>query len=382
MTSNARAETRVDASTSRPSRARVDLSPVEHFARVVRGAVSTRSSAVCAARRAMRQAPLAMTARERPRRALGRDVRMQRRARGLEPCRRESLDEARGVEASGEDVARFLSVRLRAMDINVLMDGWENTLEDVEMALVMERHVFGARVEARSALERLREHEEPQKMIPSTVDAQITTNVTSSDLVRSMERTLARASAFARAQRFPPVQPAGTPLDALAMRKTGKEKARRADEIARRIRWKIHDLKRREVSAKIISDSLAKKELDVSSAVAKSTSSSRALKRAAPAGFQKTMSAAKRVRFSKHKPLVLKLREPEISILASKQLTSFGRDVTNAASDQTRRVVVNVSKAASGVLRRNFMSSVKRHSTMPRTTADDFSVSKFPKLPR
>ena len=268
------------------------------------------------------------------------------------------------------------------MDINVLMDGWENTLEDVEMALVMERHVFGARVEARSALERLLEHEEPQKMIPSTVDAQITTNVTSSDLVRSMERALARASAFARAQRFPPVQPAGTPLDALAMRKTGKEKARRADEIARRIRWKIHDLKRREVSAKIISDSLAKKELDVSSAVAKSTSSSRALKRAAPAGFQKTMSAAKRVRFSKHKPLVLKLREPEISILASKQLTSFGRDVTNAASDQTRRVVVNVSKAASGVLRRNFMSSVKRHSTMPRTTADDFSVSKFPKLPR
>ena len=303
-------------------------------------------------------------------------MRMQRRARGVNPPRRESV-EATGGEATGEDGARFLSVRLRVMDINVLMDGWQNTLEDAEMALVMERHVFGARVEARSARER--EHEEAQMTIPSTVDAHVTKNVTSSDVVQFVERALARARAFARAQRFPPAQPAGTPMDALAMRKTGKDKARRADEIARRIRWKIHDLKQKEVSVKIISDALAKTELNASSTVAKSTSS-RALKRAG--GFQKTMSAAKRARFSKHKPLVLKLREPEISILGSKQLTSFGRDVTNAASDQTRRVVVNVSKAASGVLRRNFMSSVKRHSTMPRTTADDFSVSKFPKLPR
>jgi hypothetical protein len=372
MSSNARAETHAEPSTS----TLFDLSPREHFTRVVRGGAATRASAVCAPRRASRRSTLAMTTRERPEHALGRDVRMQRRARGVKPRRRESV-EATGVEATGEDVARFLSVRLRAMDINVLMDGWQNTLEDAEMALVMERHVFGARVEARSARER--EHEEAQMTIPSTVDAHVTKNVTSSDVVQFVERALARARAFARAQRFPPAQPAGTPMDALAMRKTGKDKARRADEIARRIRWKIHDLKQKEVSVKIISDALAKTELNASSTVAKSTSS-RALKRAG--GFQKTMSAAKRARFSKHKPLVLKLREPEISILGSKQLTSFGRDVTNAASDQTRRVVVNVSKAASGVLRRNFMSSVKRHSTMPRTTADDFSVSKFPKLPR
>jgi len=380
MSSNARAETHAEASTS----TLFDLSPREHFTRVVRGAAATRASAVCAPRRASRRSTLAMTTRERPEHALGRDVRMQRRARGVKPRRRESV-EATGVEATGEDVARFLSVRLRAMDINVLMDGWQNTLEDAEMALVMERHVFGARVEARSARER--EHEEAQMTIPSVTvpsvtvpsDAHVTKNVTSSDVVQFVERALARARAFARAQRFPPAQPAGTPMDALAMRKTGKDKARRADEIARRIRWKIHDLKQKEVSVKIISDALAKTELNASSTVAKSTSS-RALKRAG--GFQKTMSAAKRARFSKHKPLVLKLREPEVSILGSKQLTSFGRDVTNAASDQTRRVVVNVSKAASGVLRRNFMSSVKRHSTMPRTTADDFSVSMFPKLPR
>jgi hypothetical protein len=100
-------------------------------------------------------------------------------------------------------------------------------------------------------------------------------------------------------------------------------------------------------------------------------------KRTAPA----ISPMSKRARRNYHEPLVLKLREPKVQLLGSKRIEKFGRDVTNATSAQTRRVVESVSKAASTLVRRNFMSSAVKTRDQRMATTDDASVRKF-RLPR
>ena len=55
---------------------------------------------------------------------------------------------------------------------------------------------------------------------------------------------------------------------------------------------------------------------------------------------------------------MLRLKEPKVVIPGIKRASAFGRDITNATSEKTKRVVQSVSKAAAGFVRRQM--SVKR----------------------
>ena len=112
--------------------------------------------------------------------------------------------------------------------------------------------------------------------------------------------------------------------------------------------WKINDYRRKQTNSRTIedapreSDERAARALEVKATLSQAPSGAR--KRAASSASA-TTSASKRARLDKRKPLVLKLREPKISILGSGFLSdAFGRDVTNTTSEKTRDAVRSVSK--------------------------------------
>jgi len=388
---DARGETLVD-----------DLVPLEHFSRVIRGRARETGRETCALGARGVEGQEKVEAREedargwsmRRRRARTRDA-SGRRAR-LEGANRarddvvtmcgtfdalrlagtssSSASAAKSVaSATSTDplAARYLSVPLGRADVDVVVRRWGfRSLRDLGTALAMERQVFGARVEAERA-------RTPRETASGPRD-DATTSV--EDIVRSMTSALRAMRAVSRARRFPLAAPRGTPAEARAARAALKEDARRVDETARRVGWKINDYRRRK---QMNGQMLAEAPRESEAREVKATSGdapSGALKRAASSA---TTSAPKRARHDARKPLVLKLREPKISILGSRFLSdAFGRDVTNATSEKTRDAVRSVSKAAAGVIRRNLFGRVHRMDPATSTPRDDVILRPFPKLPR
>ena len=74
------------------------------------------------------------------------------------------------------------------------------------------------------------------------------------DVVRSMMSALRAMRAVSRARRFPLAVPRGTPAEARAARLALKENARRVDETARRVGWKINDYRRKQTNSRTIED--------------------------------------------------------------------------------------------------------------------------------
>jgi hypothetical protein len=382
-----------------------DLVPLEHFSRVIRGRARETGRETCAlgargvkgkgtAREEdAREWSMTRRRRARTRDALGRDVRLKgaNRARDDVVAMCGTFDALRlaGTSASASAAksvasttatdplaARYLSVPLGRADVDVVVRRWGfRTLRDLGTALAMERQVFGARDEAERARTRRETAAGPRDDATKSVE----------DVVRSMTSALRAMRAVSRARRFPLAAPRGTPARARAARAALKEDARRVDETARRVGWKINDYRRRkQMDGRILTD--APRESDAREREAREVKAtpgdapSRALKRAAS---NATTSASKRARHDARKPLVLKLREPKISILGSRFLSdAFGRDITNATSEKTRDAVRSVSKAAAGVIRRNLFGRVHRMDPATSTPRDDVILRPFPKLPR
>lgn len=278
-------------------------------------------------------------------------------------------------------IAASLATPLRRMDVEAVMEflgsiGVSTTTSAVD--LVLERNIFGVLVEAprRAEIDECAEFEHACKL--HVKDERVVTD----DILQRMQSALMLASAITRARRFPPVAPICSPSAEEKVRKLVKERSVRLYQLTRKIRWKIASA-RKAVSHQPF---LERDTVVLSEKVIPRLSSPRnfvdgsenrtSRKRTAPTRSQP--SASKRVRQNGTKPLVLRLREPGISIFASQRGIE---EITNA-SESTRRVIESVSKVASSLIRRNAMSSMKRPDALPRTSADDFSISRFPKLPR
>ncbi len=387
-----------------------DLVPLEHFSRVIRGRAREGGSETCAlgtrgwvAKEARAGADAAAKGWMRrwtsTRDAVGKRVRLERTCRAREAVvtfehlcgtfdglslAAESSSSAEEVVASAATdprAARYLSVPLGCADVDIVVHRWGfRTLRDLGTALAMERQVFGARVENAARAEEFKRA--PEAPVGQRADAARSIE----DVVRSMMSVLRAMRAVSRARRFPLAAPRGTPAEARAARLALKENARRVDETARRVGWKINDYRRKQTNSRMIedapreSDERAARALEVKATLSQAPSGAR--KRAASSASA-TTSASKRARLDKRKPLVLKLREPKISILGSGFLSdAFGRDVTNATSEKTRDAVRSVSKAAASVIRRNLFGNARRVDPVTSTPRDDVILRPFPKLPR
>ena len=387
-----------------------DLVPLEHFSRVIRGRAREGGSETCAlgtrgwvAKEARAGADAAAKGWMRrwtsTRDAVGKRVRLERTCRAREAVvtfehlcgtfdglslSAESSSSAEEVVASAATdprAARYLSVPLGCADVDIVVHRWGfRTLRDLGTALAMERQVFGARVENAAHAEEFKRA--PEAPVGQRADAARSIE----DVVRSMMSVLRAMRAVSRARRFPLAAPRGTPAEARAARLALKENARRVDETARRVGWKINDYRRKQTNSRMIedapreSDERAARALEVKATLSQAPSGAR--KRAASSASA-TTSASKRARLDKRKPLVLKLREPKISILGSGFLSdAFGRDVTNATSEKTRDAVRSVSKAAASVIRRNLFGNARRVDPVTSTPRDDVILRPFPKLPR
>ena len=381
-----------------------DLVPLEHFSWVIRGRAREGESETCAlgtrgwvAKEARAgdddDAKGWMRRWTSTRDALGKRVRLERtrRARDAVVTFEHLCGTFDGLSLAAEGVAasaatdpraaRYLSVPLGCADVDIVVRRWGfRTLRDLGTALAMERQVFGARVETAARAEEFKRA--PEAPVGQRADAARSIE----DVVRSMMSALRAMRAVSRARRFPLAAPRGTPAEARAARLALKENARRVDETARRVGWKINDYRRKQTNRRMIedapreSDERAARALEVKATLSQAPSGAR--KRAASCASA-TTSASKRARLDKRKPLVLKLREPKISILGSGFLSdAFGRDVTNATSEKTRDAVRSVSKAAASVIRRNLFGNARRVDPVTSTPRDDVILRPFPKLPR
>ena len=377
-----------------------DLVPLEHFSWVIRGRAREGESETCAlgtrgwvAKEA--RAGAADDAKGWMRRwtstrdAVGKRVRLERTRRARDAvvtfehlCGTfDGLSLAAESSAADPRAAQYLSVPLGCADVDIVVRRWGfRTLRDLGTALAMERQVFGARVENAARAEEFKRA--PEAPVGQRADAARSIE----DVVRSMMSALRTMRAVSLARRFPLAAPRGTPAEARAARLALKENARRVDETARRVGWKINDYRRKQANRRMIedapreSDERAARALEVKATLSQAPSGAR--KRAASSASA-TTSASKRARLDKRKPLVLKLREPKISILGSGFLSdAFGRDVTNATSEKTRDAVRSVSKAAASVIRRNLFGNARRVDPVTSTPRDDVILRPFPKLPR
>ena len=242
------------------------------------------------------------------------------------------------------------------------------TLEDLNVALAMERQVFIADASNPASETTIvtRRNDEPYEGALRQTKRRST--------VECMRRSLAYARAFARASRFPLAEPNGSPATCAQARETHKQKAVNLTRLERRMERSVINAKLKTNVAKV---ALARDPGSPLALPASSPQVNVSKKRTAPA----ISPMSKRARRNYHEPLVLKLREPKVQLLGSKRIEKFGRDVTNATSAQTRRVVESVSKAASTLVRRNFMSSAVKTRDQRMATTDDASVRKF-RLPR
>ena len=360
---------------SRPLRVVEALTPVEHYSRVIRGNCRlTTTEGEDESVRFQRRRGGEKVVRAREREARERDT--ERRATRMSISRR-------GREASSSDRAlsaqqqRYEQQRpplqfalpLAGRDVQAVLCAMLHgvTLEDLNVALAMERQVFIADASSPASETTIATRRN------QPYDGALKTKRRST--VESMRRSLAYARAFARASRFPLAEPNGSPVTCARARETHKQKAVNLTRLERRMERSVN-------AAAKLKTNVAKVAAarDTGSPLALPASSPQvnvSKKRTAPA----ISPMSKRARRNSHEPLVLKLREPKVQLLGSKRIEKFGRDVTNATSVQTRRVVESVSKAASTLVRRNFMSSAVKTRDQRMATTDDVSVRKF-RLPR
>ena len=311
--------------------------------------------------------------RAREREAIERDTGRRATRMSISRRGREASASVRALSAQQHDYATPLqfALPLARRDVEAVLCTmlYGVTLEDLNVALAMERQVFIADASnPASETTIVTRRNEPYEGTLRQTKRRST--------VECMRRSLAYARAFARASRFPLAEPNGSPATCAQARETHKQKAVNLTRLERRME-------------RSVINAAAKLKTNVSEvAVARDTGSPLALPASSPqvnVSKKRTAPAvspmSKRARRNSHEPLVLKLREPKVQLLDSKRIEKFGRDVTNATSAQTRRVVESVSKAASTLVRRNFMSSAVKARDQRMATTDDVSVRKF-RLPR
>lgn len=371
-----------------------DLAPIEHFSLVFRRACAVGDSFACGGRSGrMGETILSIASTSKLcvhrscvslplMRRVGSKSRTHAGALRLE--HRAAAREGGTSHSSTLDIFASLSVPLRRVDVDALMHllGFaQASVMSSTIVLVMERNIFGALVEA----PRCAETEERDALKETCEQHGEDVKVGAHDIVQRARATITLAAAIARARRFPPFEPTGSPAAAAANRKITKDRSLLLDQLTRRIRWRItnatkDDPQRRclESGAVVLSEDTKSRRSSPPKCATGSPENRTSRKRAAPSGSLSSASASKRFRRDGTKPLVLRLREPEMSVFGSRRGIE---DVTNA-SERTRRVVETVSKAASSLIRRNAMSSMKRPESAPRTSSDDFSIRRFPKLPR
>jgi len=367
--------TSTSTSTPRPLRIVEALTPVEHYARVIRGGTCLTKKGEDESVRFQSRRGGEKLVRTREREAIERDNGRRATRMFISRGGREALATVRALSAQQQQQRRrqqpplLFALPLARRDVDAVLCTMLSgvTLEDLDVALAMERQVFIANA-SNPASETTIATRRNQPNYGALKTKQRST-------VESMRRSLAYARAFARASRFPLAEPNGSPATCAQARETHKQKAVNLTRLERRMERSVN------VAATLKTNvSQVAVASDTGSPLALPTSSPQvnvSRKRTAPA----ISPMSKRARRNRDEPLVLKLREPKLQLLGSKRIETFGRDVTNATSAQTRRVVESVSKAASTLVRRNFMSSAVKARDQRTATTNDVSVRKF-RLPR
>lgn len=368
--------TSTSTSVSRPLRTVEALTPVEHYSRVIRGDCRlTTTKGEDESVRFQRRRGGEKVVRAREREAIERDTGRHATRMSISRRGRETSASVRALSAQQHDdyaTPLQFALPLARRDVEAVLCTmlYGVTLEDLNVALAMERQVFIADASnpaSETTIVTRRNDEQYEGTLRQTKRR---------STVECMRRSLAYARAFARASRFPLAEPNGSPATCAQARETHKQKAVNLTRLERRME-------------RSVTNAAAKLKTNMSEvAVARDTGSPLALPASSPqvnVSKKRTAPAispmSKRARRNSHEPLVLKLREPKVQLLGSKRIEKFGRDVTNATSAQTRRVVESVSKAASTLVRRNFMSSAVKARDQRMVTTDDVSVRKF-RLPR
>jgi len=372
--------TSTSTSVSRPLRTVEALTPVEHYSRVIRGAcrLTKTTEGEDESVRFQRRRGGENLVRAREREAMERDDGRRATRMSISRRGREAASSVRALSARQHDCEQQQQQRpplqfalpLARRDVEAVLCTMLHgvTLEDLNVVLAMERQVFIA--DASSAASETTIATRRNQPYEGTLKTKRRSTV------ECMRRSLAYARAFARASRFPLAEPNGSPVTCARARETHKQKAVNLTRLERRME-------------RSVTNAAAKLKTNVGKvAVARDPGSPLALPASSPqvnVSKKRTAPAispmSKRARRNSHEPLVLKLREPKVQLLGSKRIEKFGRDVTNATSAQTRRVVESVSKAASTLVRRNFMSSAVKTRGQRMATTDDASIRKF-RLPR
>lgn len=370
--------TSTSTSVSPPLRMVEALTPVEHYARVIRGdcrRLTPTTKGEDESVRFQRRRGGEKVVRAREREAIERDTGRHATRMSISRRGRDASASVRALSAQQHDdyaTPLQFALPLARRDVEAVLCTmlYGVTLEDLNVALAMERQVFIADASnpaSETTIVTRRNDEQYEGTLRQTKRR---------STVECMRRSLAYARAFARASRFPLAEPNGSPVTCARARETHKQKAVNLTRLERRME-------------RSVTNAAAKLKTNVGKvAVARETGSPPALPASSPqvnVSKKRTAPAispmSKRARRNYHEPLVLKLREPKVQLLGSKRIEKFGRDVTNATSEQTRRVVESVSKAASTLVRRNFMSSAVKTRDQRMATTDDASVRKF-RLPR
>jgi hypothetical protein len=378
---------------ARERRVVFDLAPLEHFMRVVNGSPSALSTRVDGGAFALRRQRTGGTKRRGANVVVATRVVMSH-VQASEKARCDTrhdtkntifdtlggrwvvatLKRRQSFREDGDAMRRLLHLGycLNRTDLlNVHKMQIDGTVKDGAFALAMEQHVFGladGAVDDDSSVVRESEQTLVVKKFNSSVSQKTRRGSTAHDAIIAIERAIVLARAIARTAKFAPTRPIGTPEDARLAREMNKQKSQYGERLVRELRRKVSQLRGECVQPTFPSNKATKRhEQSPQQVVARPS-----MKRRAPSPMAHTnSSASKRARRKSREPLVLRLKEPKVVIPGIKRASAFGRDITNATSEKTKRVVQSVSKAAAGFVRRQM--SVKREVLTMASSSFAFS---------
>ena len=287
-----------------------------------------------------------------------------------------TLKRRQSFREDGDAVRRLLHLGYclnRADLLNVHNMQIDGTVSDSAFTLAMKQHVFGlvdGAVDDDSSVVRESEQTLVVEEFNSSVSQKTRRGSTSHDAIISIERAIVLARAIARTAKFAPTRPVGTPEDARLVREMNKQKSQYGEHLVRELRRKVSQLRGECVQPMFPSNKATKRhEQSPQQVVARPS-----MKRRAPSPVAHiNSSASKRTRRKSREPLVLRLKEPKVGIPGVKRASAFGRDITNATSEKTKRWVQSVSKAAAGFVRRQM--SVKRD--VMTMASSNFAFSRY-----
>jgi len=362
---------------ARERRVVFDLAPFEHFMRVVYGSPSALSTRIDGSAFALRRQRVGGTKRGGGANGVGATRVVMSHAQASEKARCDTrrdtkntifdtlggrwvvatLKRRQSFREDGHDDAMRRLLHLgyclnRANLVNVHKMQIDGTVRDRACTLIMKQHVFGladGAVDDDSSV--VRESEQTLVVKKSKTRR----GSTAHDAIIAIERAIVLARSIARTAKFAPTRPIGTPEDARLAREMNKQKSQYGEHLVRELRRKVSQLRGECAQPTSPSNKTTKRhEQSPQQVVARPS-----MKRRAPSPMAHTnSSASKRARRKSREPLVLRLKEPKVVIPGIKRASAFGRDITNATSEKTKRVVQSVSKAAAGFVRRQM--SVKR----------------------